>query len=191
MRRLRAHLAQPEGETMRRITVALLLAAAVAPAAVMPVAAAAPTHDRYDVHEIGVLDEPASDACGFDVWTDNIGHVTYKVFSDRDGNPRREIDNYAIRSREYTDFGSFWLVNAGPDRITYLDDGSIIDTTIGNIGSFSAKGQGRVYSDVGWTRYHVTFDEDGNPTFEFLGAAGVHDIDITAVLCPLLAQPAP
>ena len=174
---------------MRR-RIALVLASALLAMGVVaqPVAAGKPAMDRVPVNDIGVLDEGLTEACGFDVWVDATGHITFRLLSDAAGNPTREVNNFAIRVHFYSEFGSFDSVNVGPDRVTYLDDGSIILATTGNIQSITVPGQGRVVADTGQSVFHVTFPDDGSePIFELIRQAGRHTAgDVAAIVCDVL-----
>jgi hypothetical protein len=152
-----------------------------------PVAAGQREMDRVAVSDIGVLDEGLTDACGFDVWVDATGHITFRLLTDAAGNPTREVNNFAIRVHFYSEFGSFDSVNVGPDRVTYLDDGSIILATTGNIQSITVPGQGRVVADTGQSVFHVTFPEDGSdPIFELIRNPGSHTDDPAPIACDVL-----
>ena len=169
---------------LRAALCATLLGAALA----APASASQPATERVRIADIGVLDEELSGACGFDVLVDAIGHVTFRVFSDANGDPRGEVNNFAIRLRWYSEFGEATAVNVGPDRVTYLDDGSQILAITGNLASITAPGSGRVYSENGVITFLVTFDAEGNESFEFLSASGQHPSDsLESVLCELLA----
>ena len=174
---------------MMRRRIALILASALLSLGVAaPAAAARPQMDRVPVADVGVLDEGLTDACGFDVWVDATGHITFRVFGDAAGNPTREVNNFAIRVHFYSEFGSFDSVNVGPDRVTYLDDGSIILATTGNIQSITVPGKGKVVADSGQNVFHVTFPEDGSdPIFELIRQPGNHtEGDATPIVCDVL-----
>ena len=81
--------------------------------------------ERVPIADVGVLDEGLTDACGFDVWVDASGHITFRLFTDAAGNPKREVNNFAIQVRFYSEFGEFRTRDIGPDRVRYLDDGSL------------------------------------------------------------------
>ena len=168
---------------VRAFMCACLLGAVVATA----VAAGQPTMERIPVAEVGIHDDFLTDVCGFDVWFDIDGHITFRVFTDADGNPTREVNNFALSVRYYSEFGSVSVVDVGPDRVTYNADGSITNYITGNVQSIQATGEGRVYSDVGWVQLHITFPEEGDPIVEFVSAAGQHWGDQIAVICGLLA----
>jgi hypothetical protein len=172
---------------MRR-RIALIFASALLLATAVPAAAGKPTIDRVPVADVGVLDDGLTAACGFDVLVDATGHITFRVFTDADGNPTREVNNSAIRLHFYSEFGSFDSINVGPDRVTYLDDGSIILATTGNIQSITVPGKGKVLADSGQNVFHVTFPEGGSdPIFELLRQPGNHtDGDPTPIVCDIL-----
>jgi hypothetical protein len=97
--------------------------------------------ERVPIDDVGVHDDFLSDACGFDVWFDGSGHITFRLVSDADGNPLREVNNYAVRVGYSSEFGSLSTVDVGPDRVTYEADGSITVFTTGNIQSLTAPGE--------------------------------------------------
>ena len=76
----------------------------------------------------------------------------------------------------------------GPDRVTYLDDGSIILATTGNVQPITVPGQGKVVADSGQSVFHVTFPEDGSdPIFELIRQPGNHtEGDPTPIVCDVL-----
>ncbi|TAK02371.1 MAG: hypothetical protein EPO36_02545 [Chloroflexota bacterium] len=148
-----------------------------------------PVMERVQIAGVGILDEGLSELCGFDTWFDESGHITFRLFTDAGGNPVREVNNFAVRVRYYSEFGSVNLVDIGPDRVTYNADGSITTYITGNVQSIQAPGEGRVYSNVGWTQLHITFPEEGDPIAEVVSDAGQHWGDQVAVVCGLLAPP--
>ena len=173
---------------MTRLTRALVAACLLGMAIAGPASAAKPVSERIDLNDIGVQDEFLTEFCGFDVWSDTTGHIIFRVFVDADGNAIHEVNNFAIHVRYYSENGEVNVVDVGPDRVVYLDDGSLIVSITGSVQSITAPGQGRVYSNNGWVAFLITFDEEGNATAEFYDAAGLHsDIDQAEVLCELLA----
>jgi hypothetical protein len=151
-----------------------------------PTAAAKPEMEKVPIDDVHVLDPFLTDVCGFDVFVDAHGHITFRLFLD-DGVPQRELDNFAIRLTYSSAWGSVGTVDVGADRVTFLDDGSVLRVVIGNVQSLVAKGEGRVFSDVGQMTFLITFDEEGNPITELVGSHGQHDGDIVPVICALLA----
>jgi len=87
------------------------------------------------------------------------GHVTFRLFTDADGNPVREVNNYATRIHWWSVNGDIHAQDVGADRATYMDDGGIVIIIIGSVQSFSIPGRGRVYSDVG--RSMLVIDANG------------------------------
>jgi hypothetical protein len=172
---------------MRR-RIAFFLASALLLVSVSPVAAVGkPTVDRVNINDVGVYDDFLSGECGFDVWSDTGGHITFRLFNDAAGNPRREVNNYAVRVHYYSENGDVYTRDVGPDRARYLDDGSILLTITGNVQPVTAPGQGRVNADSGQTTVLITFDENGDPQFEDISQHGNHmGADLVAVLCGLL-----
>ncbi len=169
---------------MRRVFVlasaGLLLVAVVA----APVNAAKPQMERVEVSDIAFDDEFLTEACGFPVKFDVTGHITFRAFLDAAGNPVREVNNYALAARYYSDSGSVRVRDVGVDRVTYTD-GGLINVIVGNVQSIQIPGQGRVYSDVGQITIQFTFTE-GEPIVEVIGSAGQHDDNSSAVLCGAL-----
>lgn len=173
---------------MRRRIALVFASALLCLGVVAPAAAGQPEMDRVVINDVGLLDEGLTDACGFDVFVDGTGHVTFRVFRDAAGNPKREVNNFAIQVRFFSEFGEVRTRDVGPDRVTYLEDGSLILATTGNIQSVSVPGQGRVIANTGQTVFHVTFPEDGgDPIFELIRQAGNHTQDDPAlIICELL-----
>ncbi len=172
---------------MRRVRVMVLTV--VATLLVMsPVAAAKPVMEHLQIHDIGLHDDFLSEACGFDVWVDAVGVITFRVWLDAEDNPIREVNNFGVRIRYYSEWGSIRTQDVGADRAIYHPDGSVTLTVIGNVQSIQVPGQGRVYSDVGRVSFHVTFpDPEGEPVFELLSVTGQHSDDQLSVICDLLA----
>jgi hypothetical protein len=155
-------------------------------ALVAPTAAAQPTMERIDIADVGIHQDEVSDACGFDVWFDASGHFILRTLIDGNGDPVRDLNNYSIHIQYYSAYGSVDVVDVGPDRITYLADGSLLLRITGSVESITAPGEGRVYSDVGVTTLLITFDDQGNASVEFVSAVGQHWGDEIEVLCDLL-----
>lgn len=63
---------------------------------------------------------------------------------------------------------------------------SIILVPIGNVTSIHVPGEGRVYSNVGFTKLHITFPEEGDPIVELLADPGQHDDNEIEVICEVL-----
>jgi len=166
---------------MRRIVRAIGLGLLGAVLVVAPVSAGKPESERVAIDEVFVDDE-LSAACGVTVNAHVVGHITFRLFSDADGNPVRELNNYATRIQWWSVNGEIHAQDVGADRATYLDDGSLVVIIIGSVQSFSIPGEGRVYSDVG--RSMLVIDANGDATFTPLG--GQHDADQLAALCSVL-----
>ena len=168
---------------LRAAVCACLLGAAL----VAPAAAGKPTMEVIKIADVGILDEFLTEVCGFDIFFDGAGHFTLRQFTDRAGDFRGEVNNFAIRVRYYSEFGSVNAVDTGADRVTVLDDGSQVFSIIGNVQSITVPGHGRVYSNNGQMTFHITFDAEGNPTFELLSAPGQHpEVGQEVVLCEFL-----
>ena len=151
-------------------------------------AAAQPQMERVTVNEIGVQDPFLTDYCGFDVFFDFTGHFTLRLFTDADGNPTREVNNFAQKARIYSAWGSVSIVDVGPDRITYNADGSITDAITGNVQSIQLPGQGRVWSNVGVVTLLVSFPPEGDPVVDVISQVGQHsDSAQEDVLCAALS----
>ena len=172
---------------MRRVR-AVLLATLACLLVASPAAGAKPVMEREDLNEIGVLDPFLTEACGVDVFSDIVGHAIFRTWTDAEGNPTRELHNFAVRVRYHSEFGEVRTLDVGIDRVTHNPDGSITLTVIGNVQSIQLPGQGRVYADVGMTIFHITFpDPEGDPVFEIVRQAGQHEGDQLAVICGVLA----
>lgn len=168
---------------MRRIVRVIGLGVLGAVLVTAPVSAGKPDMVR-DVFDITFVDDDLSAACGVEVNAHVSGHTIVRVFTDADGNPVGELNNYAIRVHWWSVNGDIHARDVGADRVTFFEDGSVLLIIIGNVQSFSIPGQGRVYADVG--RVMIEFDADGNATFTPLG--GQHDPDQLAVICGVLGD---
>jgi hypothetical protein len=166
---------------MHRIARAMGLGLLGAALVVAPVSAGKPETERLSVDDTFVDDE-LSDACGVEVNAHVTGHITFRLFTDADGNPVREVNNYATRIHWWSVNGDIHAQDVGADRASYLDDGSIVVIIIGSVQSFSIPGQGRVYSDVG--RSMLVIDANGDQTFTPL--SGQHDPDFVGAVCGVL-----
>lgn len=172
---------------MRRVRVMVLTVVATL-LGMSPVAAAKPVMEHVQIQDIALHDDFLSEECGFDVWVDAVGVITFRVWLDAEDNPIREVNNFGVRIRYSSEWGSIRTVDVGADRATYHPDGSVTLTVIGNVQSIQVPGQGRVYFDVGRVSFHVSFpDPEGEPVFELLSVAGQHSDDQLSVICDLLA----
>jgi hypothetical protein len=172
---------------MRRARI-LLIALGATLILAAPAAAAKPIIEKIPVNEIGIVDEFLTETCGFEVLSDITGHFTVHSWTDAEGNPIRDVVNFAIHVRTYTATAEFRTVDVGVDRVFFNEDGSILQFVIGNVGSIQLPGHGRVYSDVGQTVVLVTFpDPEGPPVFEVLSQSGQHDESVDPVVCEFLA----
>lgn len=150
--------------------------------------AAAPMIERIPVNDSGIVDEFLTQECGTPIWIDVWGHITSHVWTDADGNPVRELNNYALHATWYSDFASLRTVDRGVDRVTHLADGSIILTVVGDVTPIHVPGQGLVYADIGQTTLHISFPDQGDPIVEVLSSHGQHGgSDFVEVICGLLA----
>jgi hypothetical protein len=173
---------------MRGVRVALLATLACL-ALVSPAAAGKPVMEKVTLNDIGILDEFLTEECGFDIFIDGTGHIIFRTFLDDEGAPVREVNNFGIHIRIYSDWGSLRVVDVGVDLISYNEDGSITQIVIGNLQSIQLPGQGRVYSNVGRTVFLVTFpDPDGEPVVEIIKQSGQHsEVSQVDVICEALA----
>lgn len=171
---------------MSRVTRAALLACLSLSLLVGPAIAGKPIMQRVPINDVAVLQTELSEACGFPVWWDATGHITFRTWLNAADGPVRELNNYAIRGRYYTTTRSVRVNDVGVDRITYLPDGNIIQVIIGNVQSINVPGRGRVYADVGRSTYLIKFDGGVFVGVELLGQSGQHDPDQFAVLCEVL-----
>jgi hypothetical protein len=176
----------PGEGVMVRLIRASVAAAFLCSVLAIPVGASEPITVRIPLSDIGIVDEGWTRACGFEVRTDVTGHITLRTWQDASGNPVREVNNYAVRIRLYTAASSITTNDVGADRITYLADGSIKLVTIGKIQSLTIQGGGQVYADVGQSTFLVTFDAQGNASFELIAQRGKHDPDQARILCGIL-----
>lgn len=171
---------------MRRAR-AVLLASIVSLVVVGPAAAAKPMMDRLDLDE-SFLDEFLTDVCGFDVFLDVGGHIIFRVWTDADGNPTHEVNNFAVMLTWSSASGSVSTVDVGADRVIFNPDGSITISVIGNVQPITVPGQGLVYANVGLVSFHITFpDPEGEPVFEIVREVGQHFGDQVAAICEALA----
>jgi len=157
-----------------------VLAFAVAMLAAAPVEAAKPFILKVPVDFTDTFND-----CGFTIVEHIEGFFTIHVFFDTNGNPRIEIDTFALKETFTNPANGISLStpNVGPDIITFQQDGSVTVASIGLIGHIFVKGQGKIALSVG--KIVNTFDADGNFTgtaFE----AGKHD-DLIPAICAALA----
>lgn len=173
---------------MSRVIRAAVAACLCLGALAAPAAAGKPITERVQINDVAVPLDDLSKACGFAVWRDTTGHITFRLFVDENGDSMRELNNYAIRGRYYSSARSVRVNDVGVDRITYLPGGNIIQVIIGNVQSINVPGRGRVYANVGQSTYLLTFALNGDLIGEeLLSSSGQHDPDQFAVLCEVLA----
>ena len=168
---------------MRRIARVIGLGVLGALLITAPVTAGQPDTERVIVDDMFV-DDFLSAACGVEVNAHVSGHATFRVFTDADGNPIRELNNFALDVVWWSENGEIHAKDVGADRLTFFEDGSLQLIIIGNVRSFSIPGQGRVYADVG--RVMIEVDAAGNETVTPLG--GQHDPDQLAAICGVLGD---
>lgn len=173
---------------MRRAR-AILIASVACLVIAGPAAAAKPQMERVTLNDIGLKDDFLTEHCGFDVFFDGTGHFILRSFTDSEGNLQREVNNFAIHVRVYSEWGSVSVVDVGADLVTYNADGSVTRVIIGSVQSIQLPGQGRVYAAVGQTTLLMTFpDPEGDPVVEVVREVGQHsDIAQEDVLCDALA----
>lgn len=124
------------------------------------VSASKPMMERIPINDIGILDEFLSDECGYDIWFDATGHATFHSWTDADDNPLREVNNFNVHLRYYSEGGSISTRDVGADRLTYHPDGSLTIAIMGNVTPLQVPGQGRVYSDPGRVVFHFPDPRD-------------------------------
>lgn len=170
---------------MRRFARVLGLGLAAAILVGSPVNAGKPVMERVVIDDLFV-DEFLSEECGAEVTAHITGHVIFRTFLDAEGNPVRELHNFALGGTYTSANGSVQFRDVGADRITYLPDGSLLQVVIGSVRSFSIPGQGRAYSDVGQSTFLITFDANGDPIFTLISQHGHHDDSDIEALCSVL-----
>ena len=171
---------------MRRSVRVLALASLATLLLAAPAAAAKPEMERVPIDD-AFFDDFLTEVCGTEVHGHVYGHITFRAFTNDDDVVVRELNNYALTSVFMSEHATVRVKDVGVDRVTYQDDGSLINVIVGNVQSITVPGQGRVYSDVGQVTIHITFDENGEPSVEVLDSAGQHDDDQLGVLCEILA----
>ena len=169
---------------MRRIVRVFGLGVLAAILVSAPAYAGKPETVREPIDELFV-DDFLSDACGVEVNAHVTGHITFRLFTDANGDPVRELNNYATRIRWWSVNGEIHAQDVGADRATYLDDGGVIVIVIGSVQSFSIPGQGRVYADVGRTM--LEFDAAGD-LVSATPLSGQHDEDQIGAICSVLGD---
>ena len=103
---------------MRRARI-LVLSALACMLVAGPVSAAKPMMERIPINDIGILDEFLTDECGYDIWFDATGHATFHTWTDADDNPLREVNNFNVHLRYYSEGGSITTRDVGADRLTH------------------------------------------------------------------------
>lgn len=148
-------------------------------------AAGKPVMERIVVDETFV-DAFLSTECGTPVTVVVSGHFMTRSWFGADGNPVRELNNYALTVTWSSANGSITAKDVGADRATFLN-GNIVVIIIGNVTSISIPGQGRIYSDVGRAQFEITFGAPGQePTFEYTPLSGQHDDNQVEAICSVL-----
>ena len=170
---------------MRRVLSCLALTIVGLLVLAAPAAAGAPISERESIDD-HFVDDFLSEECGTTIHADVTGHAIFRVWLNEDDEPIRELNNFAISIRWSSANGWILAKDVGADRITYLEDGSVIQVVIGSVRSFSAAGLGRIYADVGRTVFLITFDGAGDPQVEMIHQAGQHDEDQLAAICEAL-----
>jgi hypothetical protein len=165
--------------TNRRILTAVLVFA-VAMLGAAPMEAAKPFIMKVPVDFTDTFSD-----CGFTIVDHNEGSFTVHVFFDKNGDPKIEIDTFALKETFTNPANgmSFSTTDAGPSIITFHKDGSLTVADIGLVAHVVLKGQGVIAAQVG--KIVATFDADGNftgITFE----AGKHD-ELLPAICAALA----
>jgi len=136
-----------------------VLVFAVAMLAAAPAEAAKPFIMKIPLDVIDTFSD-----CGFQVVHHTEGFFTVHVFFDTNGNPRMEIDTFALKE-SYTNPAngiSLSTRDVGPDIVTFQQDGSFTRASIGLISHIVVKGQGEIAAQVG--KIVFTFDANGDFT---------------------------
>lgn len=180
---------------MRRFVLAALVGVLTALLAV-PVAAARPEISTETVEET-FPDEFLSDACDFPVTVTISGTTRTRTWLDAEGNPTRLVFTINVHGSLSAGGQTLRFVDAGMDKVTFLEGGGVRVEIHGNIGLIVAKGIGPVGGAAG--RFVFTdipvldeegnplLDEDGNPISEFtlLADSGVRPDDVDAACAAL------
>jgi len=164
----------------KRLILMLVLVVAVVMLAAAPAEAAKPFIVKVPVDFTDTFND-----CGFTVVDHNEGSFTIHVFFDKNGDPKIEIDTFALKETFTNPANgmSFSTTDAGPSTTTFHKDGSRTVADIGLVSHIVLKGQGEIAAQVG--KIVATFDADGNftgITFE----AGKHD-ELLPAICAALA----
>ena len=167
-------------KSIKRSILMPVLVFAVAMLAAAPAEAAKPFILKVPVDFTDTFND-----CGFTIVEHIEGFFTIHVFFETNGNPRIEIDTFALKETFTNPANGISLStpNVGPDIITFHKDGSMTVATIGLVSHVVLKGQGEIAARVG--KIVATFDADGN----FIGIAfeaGKHD-DLLPAICAALA----
>ncbi len=125
--------------------------------------------ERVPVDDVFV-DEFLTEVCGFEVNGHVFGHITFRAFPNDDDVVVRELNNYALTAVYSSAQATIRVKDVGVDRVSFQADGSIVNVIVGSVQSISIPGHGRVYSDVGQTTVHITFDENGDASVEILSS---------------------
>jgi hypothetical protein len=110
---------------MRRWIAVLSVLAELSLAA--PAGAAKPEiefNDRFD-GSVTELDPFYTELCGFDVFVTTKGHITGKVYFDRDGNFKRFVGHPSMAHTFSSAYGSFETADRGVDKFTENPDGTV------------------------------------------------------------------
>jgi hypothetical protein len=166
----------------------------------VPVVAAPPEISTETVEET-FPDEFLSEECGFPVTLTLSGMTRTRTWLDAEGNPTREVFTINLHGAITAGGQSLHFVDAGMDKVTFLEGGGVLVEVHGNLGLVTAKGRGPVLGGTG--RFVFTdiplfddegnpiLDEEGNPVSEFtvLSESGLQVFDPDAA-CAALAPPA-
>jgi hypothetical protein len=166
-------------KSTKRSILMLVLVFAVAMLAAAPAEAAKPFILKIPVDVTDTFGD-----CGFTIVHHVEGFFTVHVFFDKNGNPRMEIDTFALKESFTNPANGISLStpNVGPDIVTFQQDGSVTVASIGLISHIVVKGQGETAAQVG--KIVFTFDANGNLTgvaFE----AGKHE-ELLPAICAAL-----
>jgi hypothetical protein len=167
-----------------------------------PTAAAQPTITTTVVDR-SFLDPFLSRVCGFPVTVTLSGHNKTRVWTDAEGNPIREVFTVSVHATLNAGGASLRTVDAGMDKVTFLDGGAVMVHIHGNLRLLTLKGHGPVLGAAGQFGFIETplFDEDGAPIvdeegnqvfdFEVIADSGIRaEEDLEAVCAALAPSPA-
>ena len=186
---------------MRRVTLSLVAALLAVAGLAGPVLAAKPSIERTEIAAPPVLDGFLTAVCDFDVWLTSTGHVILRTWTDAQDNLVREVFTINLHVTISAGGASLHAVDAGMDKVTFLDGGAEQVEIHGNLQLLTVKGHGPVLGAAGRFAFIVTplFDENGDPIldeegnqivdFEVIGDSGIRAEEDLEAVCAALAPP--